>query len=45
MRAREPEVARETDASISAIAAAPDGELYATDLGGALLRVVSAPGS
>jgi glucose/arabinose dehydrogenase len=42
---REPEVARETDASISAIAAAPDGELYATDLGGALLRVVSAPGS
>jgi len=42
---REPEVALESDHSISALAAAPDGELYATDLSGALLRMVSAPGS
>lgn len=33
----------ESGRNISAIAAGPDGELYATDLGGALLRFVVAP--
>src|SRR3954451_8909604 len=42
---RDPQVALESGRSISAITEGSDGELYATDLGGSLLRVVSSPGS